>query len=960
MSGVDPPTEWDGTATAPAPELADVTASLAAAPGGARYQLEARVGSGGMGIVYKAIDTQLNRAVAIKTVLHRSADSASRLRREARAAASLDHPYICRIYELLDAPGAQLIVMEYVEGETLATVLRRGTPSLTTTLQVGMEIAEGLANAHSHGLVHRDLKPGNVMVTRHGHVKLLDFGLARYDPTELATTESTASVPPHDGPAGTACYMAPEQAEGRPATPAADLFSLGVVLFECVAGRLPFSGRDRHEYLSNVRTSQPLSVRRVAPGTPETLAQLIDACLQRSPWQRPESALRVVAALRGLAESLAMQDAQKARFRRRMAVAAASIVALAGAAYWALTQRPNIPETIWQLRPLVTASSDDSQSRISPDKHWVSYVSTSGIDTRLMVMRSEGGIAQAVTLPPGVVLDHVWSSDGTKLIVAMRQSNSVFIHIIPAFFGGTPVGTFTVATRAGSTRLRLVRAVNRMVFISRTDAGESLLALDFNTRTVTDISGAWKLSGRLTGIDVDPTGRRVAYGVAENGQEDLWIANLDGGRARRLTRDKSFERNPRWRGADSVVFESNRGGQDDLWDISTISGALRPLTSGPDAEDIERASDDGTIVSFTRTSEESHLFSWNPSGGGGTRLTDGALNDYSPSTSVDGSLVLFERSRPTRGEGALSDLTLLLAPFDGRQFASPVRTVADGFAALLSNDGRRVAYLRAGANAGATLYVTELETNATTELSSTSPRPIYSTAPTLSWAEQTFAWTESGSNLYYIDGLTRRSLRRWSPAQGTSDVNAISSGSMRDVRTSADGRTLAYVTVAAGPRSALHILDLARGADRVVAHFDGAVYIRGWLRRGQNVILVRSLAYHDDFSADLEIMSVGLDGRIQVIGRVDNAFVATTGFNPTTSSLCATRSERGVHNVFCVGVGSGETSQVTDNTTAGISFSAIQPGPGGVMVGAMTSRRRHVWLLETAAGTIPGAGASHQ
>src|ERR1043165_7676391 len=171
-----------------------------------RYRIVSRLGVGGMGVVYKATDVQLRRSVAIKALEERRLHlpgAASRLRTEALAAASLDHPYICKVYELVETPAETYIVMEFVEGETLASMLKRGVLPLTQTLQLAREIAEGLANAHARGLVHRDVKPSNVMVTTHGHVKLLDFGVAGADVASRARDETHTLAPQMTVHAGT-------------------------------------------------------------------------------------------------------------------------------------------------------------------------------------------------------------------------------------------------------------------------------------------------------------------------------------------------------------------------------------------------------------------------------------------------------------------------------------------------------------------------------------------------------------------------------------------------------------------------------------------------------------------------------------------------------------------------------------------------------------------------------------
>jgi serine/threonine protein kinase len=237
---------------------------------GGRYQIVSRLGVGGMGVVYKATDLQLRRSVAIKALEERRLQlpgAHGRLKTEALAAASLDHPYICKVYELIETPAETFIVMEYIEGETLASMLKRGVLPLQQTLQLGREIAEGLGNAHARGLVHRDVKPSNVMVTPHGHVKLLDFGVAGAD-VESTPKDVTRTLSPQvTMHAGTPQYMAPEQATGQPITSRADLFSLGVVLYECLTGKLPFSGTTTFDYVRHVMQSDRALPREIAGGS---------------------------------------------------------------------------------------------------------------------------------------------------------------------------------------------------------------------------------------------------------------------------------------------------------------------------------------------------------------------------------------------------------------------------------------------------------------------------------------------------------------------------------------------------------------------------------------------------------------------------------------------------------------------------------------------------------------------
>jgi serine/threonine protein kinase len=269
------------------------------------YEVIASLGSGGMGEVYRARDTRLNRFVAIKILSPlRTATVEHRLRfeQEARLIASLSHPSICALYDIGKENGADYLVMEYIGGETLSERMGRRPLLLEEAVRVGTEIAEALDYAHRNGIVHRDLKPANIMLTSSG-VKLLDFGVARLMDVEGGAEEDSAGSPEktltEEGRIpGTVQYMAPEHLEGRPADARTDIFSLGAVLYEMITGQKAFTARSRAALIAAILTANPRPVRELVPIAPEWLAALVRGCLARDPDQRWQSARDIARQLR--------------------------------------------------------------------------------------------------------------------------------------------------------------------------------------------------------------------------------------------------------------------------------------------------------------------------------------------------------------------------------------------------------------------------------------------------------------------------------------------------------------------------------------------------------------------------------------------------------------------------------------------------------------------------------------
>src|SRR5690242_3869631 len=267
------------------------------------YKLIARVGAGGMGEVWKAEDTRLGRTVAIKILPAQVAtdpEAVARMRREARTAAGLYHPNIATIHSFEEAEGQTFIVMEFVDGEPLSKIIARGPLPESEVCRIGRGVAEALAEAHEQGIVHRDIKPDNIIV-RDQRVKVLDFGIAKRVGAESISSDAPTSFVTQQGMIlGTVHYMSPEQALGKPLDARTDLFSLGIVLYEAATGKLPFRGETVTETITRIVRDEPEPPRVANPSITPGLALLIERCLRKDREQRIGSAKELSAALERL------------------------------------------------------------------------------------------------------------------------------------------------------------------------------------------------------------------------------------------------------------------------------------------------------------------------------------------------------------------------------------------------------------------------------------------------------------------------------------------------------------------------------------------------------------------------------------------------------------------------------------------------------------------------------------
>ena len=270
------------------------------------YRITGRLGVGGMGIVYDAEDDKLRRRVALKFLsdeLVGNPDAIRRFRREAHILARLNHSNICTIYEIEEHEGKPFIAMERLEGTNLKTHIARKTLETREVLDIAAQIAEALEAAHGAGIVHRDIKPGNIFVSATGQVKVLDFGMARsFSRDESSGSADGSTIPGR--PIGTVNYMAPERILQMPLDARCDLFSLGVVMYEMATGRLPFAGASPSETVTNILENQPTPLTRLAPDRPIQLEQMINRLTAKRADERYETARALLDDLGGLTEKL--------------------------------------------------------------------------------------------------------------------------------------------------------------------------------------------------------------------------------------------------------------------------------------------------------------------------------------------------------------------------------------------------------------------------------------------------------------------------------------------------------------------------------------------------------------------------------------------------------------------------------------------------------------------------------
>lgn len=353
------------------------------------YEIVSRIGAGGMGEVFKARDTRLDRSVAVKVLpseFARNAQVKLRFEREAKTISQFAHPHICTLYDVGSEDGVDYLVMEYLEGETLADRIERGPLPIDQVLRYGIEIADALERAHKAAIVHRDLKPGNIMLTR-GGAKLLDFGLAKEagigGPISPSASTEKKTLTEEGAIVGTFQYMAPEQLEGGDVDARTDIFALGAVLYEMATARRAFPARSKASLIAAILTTQPPSIRESQPAAPPALDRIIRTCLQKEPDERFQSAHDVRLALQWLAEAVPAAATRSTRRAVPAGVAAVLFAILTIVAVSLFVQeRSRRPEPRVVRASIVPPSSlvlaNNAPPELSPDGTHIVFGTSSG------------------------------------------------------------------------------------------------------------------------------------------------------------------------------------------------------------------------------------------------------------------------------------------------------------------------------------------------------------------------------------------------------------------------------------------------------------------------------------------------------------------------------------------------------------------------------------------------------
>jgi Tol biopolymer transport system component/serine/threonine protein kinase len=562
------------------------------------YRILEKLGEGGMGVVYKAEDTRLGRTVALKFLpphLIRDAEARRRFEREARAISALEHPNICTIYDIGQTEDGQtFIAMACYEGQSLRERIRRGPLPVADAVLIAQQVASGLARAHETGVIHRDIKPGNVVVTEDGNVRIVDFGLSKL------ADESTLTRAGHV--VGTVSYMSPEQARGEEADGRTDVWGLGVVLYEMVSGQRPFRGANEQAVLYAIVNKTPEPVHTLRSDTPLALEEIIRRAMSKDPAKRYQSARDMcddLSALRRQLES-SMETQTVALTRRsarvrtvRTTVIAVCIAAAVFTSVWYFWFRGRSERPPWGRPHRVTSGEGwEGHPALSPDGSRIAYASDGSGNLDVYVVDVNGGTPFRVTTGDEDESQPCWFPGGSSLAVTVDRGGRLSVWKTSQLGGGA-----TLLVENGSDPA--VSPDGRQIAYSRTmSSGGHRIAvapLDDPTKEVI-LAGESDAATDHRFPAWSPDGRWICYSDLHN----LWIVPSTGGTPVPLTEGRAvWDSEPAWSSdGDHVFFSSYREGTLSLWRVASSGGEPERLTIAPGGQSRPSVSPDGRRLAF--------------------------------------------------------------------------------------------------------------------------------------------------------------------------------------------------------------------------------------------------------------------------------------------------------------------------------------------------------------------------
>ncbi len=940
------------------------------------YQILSQLGAGGMGEVFLAHDPRLNRKVAIKVLPTEFTRDAGRLRRfeqEARAASALNHPNIITIYEIGEAgtedSKTHFIATEFIEGRTLRQLMNAPFGA-SDALEIIIQVASALSAAHQAGIVHRDIKPENVMVRPDGLVKVLDFGLAKL--TSPHTDSNAPQAAEETAPGmllGTLRYMSPDQARGLPVDARTDIFSLGVVLYEMIAGCPPFNGQTASDIIAAILTTEPPPLASIKPDTPSELQRITGKALRKNKEERYQTCKDLLVDLKdlkgemefsaklgrntGSANAIHAQEVAltpppaktAARITPRLAFAALAVAALLIVAVWWFVARDrgetfspaslkSVEITSWPSAP----GEVYSVGSFSPDGKVIAFTSAKSGSKNIWVKQTTSGEAIQITKDDFANENPIWSPNGDEIAFFSIRGNHPGIWRIPAF-GGNPVLITTL--HDGSIWPRRWSKNGSTIYY---EYKGNLYALDVNSGQATQLTDLGTSKVNSDSISISPDEQQIAYiSTVGDGRSSVWVAPLRGGIPRQIANDAGHNRNTIWHpDSKTVLYSSNVDGVYQIFAANIDGRKPAQLTFGDLNSFALDVSADGARVLYGSTKEESDVWGVNVAGGGEFALTSDLGCELWPDVSPDGKTIAYQAVRNLSQGDKISNCSILTRQTNSDE---PVRLADDGALPKWSPDGKQIAFMRLVGRAQS-LWTVNIADGKNRQLATGGvPSIEYTFLPYLRVQASSFSWSPDSRSIVYCSEKSGQQNLWVIAANGSGDTQITSNNDPNLFVScplwSSDGKFIAHSAkpnkVSADGKTAYSMIVTEVGTKNSKAIFQSDSFTRmiGWSQEDKELILATFPGRASSARpAEVTLIRISaITGEQRPLAVLQSAYLYNIHLSADRRTIAFTSRQDGKDNVWVIPANGpangGEAKRLTANSDLKLYFSSLSWSPDG-------------------------------
>ncbi len=933
-----------------------------------------------MGEVYLAKDTKLDRNVALKILLAEVASDDARVRRfvqEAKAASALNHPNILTVYEIGTSESSNYIAAEFIKGRTLRDHNSFEPMTLLDVLDVAVQAAAALNAAHEAGIVHRDIKPENLMIRDDGLVKVLDFGLAKLTEKSLdlpSAEEATVQmVNTEPGMVmGTFAYMSPEQARGKPVDGRTDIWSLGVVLFELLAGRRPFEGEEAMDLMSSILKEPVPPLRQFSPQLPRQIERIVDKMLRKDLDNRYQHVKDLQIDVEDLRDELKFEerlghstsstvafaptqtDSRNTHSTFHTATAmitnrrfnifhalmfTAVIVGIAATFWWyrsAFMPTLIVPGS-YKVQDVATWTSAPgelfSQASFSPDGKMIAFSSTRSKFKNIWVKQTTSTDALQVTKSQFADRDPIWSPDGSELAffsersgVAEGGSSVTGVWRVNAL-SGTPKSVGPIAD--GSCELRRWTQSGKIYYQS---LGE-LYAMDVSSGVSEKVTKFAENNKKIFWVNISPDERQIAYGSNSEGHWQLFVSNLNDSNPTLAAEGTGEIGGVAWQPNKNRIYYSSA--VNSIYQIfSRDLGKSDPIQITASATDnviVDAASDLNSII-FSSVKEESNIWSVSVDDEKEMPIARSINSELWPAVSPDGRSITFQSIKNLSRGANLFSGSIMIKPMINDDNNSSTQLVEHGFLPTWSPDGSAVAYMKSD-NGVSELFIVNATGGGDKQLAENITPTGYSISPYNTVQTDAFAWSPDGKNIAYVSEANG-AANIWMVSQ--QDGNAFPVSNNRDDNLSfycplwsSDGKRIAFFTQSKKSDGngetilTLAVVNIDTKETKEVFRSAKPIRLISWTPDETGLVIAESGSF-SSISSEIKLMSINFtSGKEIELVALKNAYYYNIFASADRKQFAFVARNEHLDDIYIASANGGAAQKLTANNDSGMNFSRL-------------------------------------